>query len=189
MGFTEDSPLAVTVDCGTAALPTLVKMNAILTAKGQSWQRLEQLPLEVDLPQRFAFHSVFACPVARDQSSPDNPPMILPCGCVRARRRGGCSPFLPAWPDNVPPWPQAGALPPVHPEAGPVQWAVIQVPLLPGASGTRLAGPSCVLLTPLARRLKCKPRPASQSSFEILQDDAAAVEVQPIAPHSIRVRR
>jgi hypothetical protein len=25
---------------------------------------------------------VFACPVARDQSSPDNPPMILPCGCV-----------------------------------------------------------------------------------------------------------
>jgi hypothetical protein len=84
MGLTEESPLAVTVDCGIAALPTLVKMNAIITAKGQSWQRLEQLPLEVEgLPQRFAFHSVFACPVARDQSSPENPPMILPCGCVR----------------------------------------------------------------------------------------------------------
>jgi hypothetical protein len=33
-----------------------------------------------------------------------------------------------------PPLPQAGALPPVHPEAGAVQRTVIQVPVLPGAS-------------------------------------------------------
>lgn len=81
MGLAEESPLTVTVDCGTASMPTLIKMTGVLAAKGQSWQHLAQLPLEVDLPQRFAFHSVFACPVARDQSAPDNPPMILPCGC------------------------------------------------------------------------------------------------------------
>ena len=61
-------------------MPTLLKMTAVMIAKGQPWEGLEQLPLEVELPPRFAFHSVFACPVARDQSTPDNPPMILPCG-------------------------------------------------------------------------------------------------------------
>ena len=80
MGASAESPFAVAVDAGAAALPTLLKMTAVMTAKGQPWEGLEQLPLEVELPPRFAFHSVFACPVARDQSTPDNPPMILPCG-------------------------------------------------------------------------------------------------------------
>ena len=43
---------------------------------------MTQLPVEVELGREFTFHSVFACPVARDQSTPDNPPMILPCGRV-----------------------------------------------------------------------------------------------------------
>lgn len=32
------------------------------------------------------FHSVFACPVSREQSSTDNPPMLLPCGHVLAKQ-------------------------------------------------------------------------------------------------------
>jgi hypothetical protein len=84
MGAAAESPFAIAVDAGAAALPTLLKMTAVM-AKGQPWEALEQLPLEVELPPRFAFHSVFACPVARDQSTPDNPPMILPCGCVMLR--------------------------------------------------------------------------------------------------------
>lgn len=85
MGAAAESPFAIAVDAGAAALPTLLKMTAVMAAKGQPWEALEQLPLEVELPPRFAFHSVFACPVARDQSTPDNPPMILPCGCVMLR--------------------------------------------------------------------------------------------------------
>lgn len=87
MGAAADSPFAVAVDAGSVALPTLLKMASVLAAKGQPWDTLAQLPLEVELPARFAFHSVFACPVARDQSSPDNPPLILPCGCVAAAMR------------------------------------------------------------------------------------------------------
>ena len=30
--------------------------------------------------REFIFQSLFACPVAKDQSTPDNPPMMLPCG-------------------------------------------------------------------------------------------------------------
>jgi hypothetical protein len=86
MDAAADSPLAVAVDAGAAALPTLMKMTNLMAAKNQAWASLTQLPVEVELPPRFAFHSVFACPVARDQSSPDNPPMILPCGCDAGRR-------------------------------------------------------------------------------------------------------
>ena len=90
MGAAADSPLAAAVDAGAAALPTLLKLTGVLAAQGTAWQALRQLPVEVPLPQRFAFHSVFACPVARDQASPDNPPMILPCGCA--------APSEPGWP-------------------------------------------------------------------------------------------
>ena len=37
---------------------------------------------ELELGRQFVFHSVFACPVSREQSTPDNPPMLLPCGHV-----------------------------------------------------------------------------------------------------------
>jgi E3 ubiquitin-protein transferase RMND5 len=35
--------------------------------------------------QEFVFHSIFACPVSKDQSTVDNPPMLLPCGHVLCR--------------------------------------------------------------------------------------------------------
>jgi hypothetical protein len=41
---------------------------------------------ELELGREFVFHSVFACPVSREQSSPDNPPMLLPCGHVLAKQ-------------------------------------------------------------------------------------------------------
>ena len=127
MGASAESPFAVAVDAGAAALPTLLKMTAVMTAKGQPWEGLEQLPLEVELPPRFAFHSVFACPVARDQSTPDNPPMILPCGyaakrCDYASRGRSRSPAM-----------QPGAVQAVHSQARARKRTRVQVPLLPGA--------------------------------------------------------
>jgi hypothetical protein len=46
--------------------------------------KLEELLLvqELELGRQFVFHSVFACPVSREQSTPDNSPMLLPCGHV-----------------------------------------------------------------------------------------------------------
>lgn len=43
---------------------------------------MDQLPVEIELGPDFVFRSIFACPVSRDSSAPDNPPMLLPCGHV-----------------------------------------------------------------------------------------------------------
>ncbi|CAI5478903.1 unnamed protein product [Closterium sp. Yama58-4] len=52
----------------------------------RDWQGMEQLPVEIELPRAFHFHSIFACPVSREPASyPDNPPVLLPCGHVVCR--------------------------------------------------------------------------------------------------------
>jgi len=41
---------------------------------------------ELELGSEFVFHSVFACPVSREQSTSENPPMLLPCGHVLCKQ-------------------------------------------------------------------------------------------------------
>lgn len=38
--------------------------------------------MELEIGDEFVFHSIFACPVSREQSMPGNPPMLLPCNHV-----------------------------------------------------------------------------------------------------------
>ncbi|KAK9833790.1 hypothetical protein WJX74_005894 [Apatococcus lobatus] len=73
------SPLLVTVAAGTMALPTLLKLASVLSTQGQDLQSMENA-VELDLGEEFVFRSVFACPVSREQSTKENPPMMLPCG-------------------------------------------------------------------------------------------------------------
>lgn len=83
VGRASDSLLAVSLHAGAKALPSLIKLSTLVAAqKAQAWDSLEQLPVEIELGREFVFRSVFACPVAREQSTPDNPPTILPCGCA-----------------------------------------------------------------------------------------------------------
>ncbi|KAK9829893.1 hypothetical protein WJX72_008513 [[Myrmecia] bisecta] len=83
MGQAYESPLLVSVAAGTVALPTLLKLATVMAGQGnQDLKTCEQLPVELELGNEFVFHSIFACPVSRDQSSPANPPMLLPCGHV-----------------------------------------------------------------------------------------------------------
>ena len=58
-----ESPLLVAAAAGSVALPTLLKMAAIMAAQGQDFRTGEQLPMELELGREFVFHSVFACPV------------------------------------------------------------------------------------------------------------------------------
>jgi len=88
LGQAQHSPLLVTVSAGAAALPTLLKLASVV-AKTRPTVELGQgedhreLPVEVPLGREFVFHSIFACPVSREQSSSENPPMMLPCGhCI-----------------------------------------------------------------------------------------------------------
>jgi hypothetical protein len=89
----QDSPLLVATAAGAAALPTLLKLASVvsqahqeLASHGGAEGQARQLPVEVPLGREFVFHSIFACPVSREQSTPDNPPMILPCGHCMCRQ-------------------------------------------------------------------------------------------------------
>ncbi|XP_047955068.1 protein RMD5 homolog [Salvia hispanica] len=86
MGQSYESPLSVTIAAGVQGLPTLLKLMNVMTGKKQEWQTMKQLPVPVDLDREFQFHSVFVCPVSRDQVSEENPPMLLTCGHVLCKQ-------------------------------------------------------------------------------------------------------
>lgn len=79
MGQSYENPLSVAVAAGVEGLPTLLKLANVMAAKKQEWQEMKQLPVPVELGKEFQFHSIFVCPVSRDQGSEENPPMLLPC--------------------------------------------------------------------------------------------------------------
>ncbi|KAA8536336.1 hypothetical protein F0562_028814 [Nyssa sinensis] len=86
LGQSYESPLSVAVAAGVEGLPTLLKLANVMAAKKQEWQAMKQLPVPVDLGKEFQFHSIFVCPVSRDQGSEENPPMLLPCGHVLCKQ-------------------------------------------------------------------------------------------------------
>ncbi|KAJ2784038.1 hypothetical protein H4R18_001351 [Coemansia javaensis] len=82
LGLSAASPLSVTIDAGARALPVVCKAAALLRTRRAEWSQQNELAAEVPLPDAMRFHSVFACPVSKEQASPDNPPMMMPCGHV-----------------------------------------------------------------------------------------------------------
>lgn len=80
----DESPLAVSLRVGVLALPTLVKVANVLQAKvgARAPGSYDRLPVELELPSEFTYHSIVTCPVSREQCTRDNPPMLLPCGHV-----------------------------------------------------------------------------------------------------------
>lgn len=85
LSLSSASPLLTAVTAGCIALPTLVKFSQIQQNVRTSWTTAGELPFEVQLPSAFSFHSVFVCPVSKEQSTDANPPMMMPCGHVVAK--------------------------------------------------------------------------------------------------------
>ncbi|KAJ2882837.1 hypothetical protein H4R27_003177 [Coemansia aciculifera] len=81
-GVAGASPLAVSVAAGARALAVVSKVSSLLRERRVEWSQQDELAVEVPLPDDMRFHSVFACPVSKEQASRDNPPMALPCGHV-----------------------------------------------------------------------------------------------------------
>lgn len=79
VGQSFKSPLSVAVAAGIEGLPTLLKLANVMAAKKQEWQAMKHLPVPLELGKEFQFHSIFVCPVSRDQGTEENPPMMLPC--------------------------------------------------------------------------------------------------------------
>ena len=40
------------------------------------------MPTELKLDNQLMFHSTFVCPVSKEVTTPENPPVMLPCGHV-----------------------------------------------------------------------------------------------------------
>lgn len=80
-----DSPLYVAATAGAIALPTLLKLQTIQKQKRTEWTSQNELPVETPLPPSYRFHSIFVCPVSKEQTTDENPPMMLPCCHVIAQ--------------------------------------------------------------------------------------------------------
>ncbi|RVX67084.1 hypothetical protein B0A52_08327 [Exophiala mesophila] len=80
-----DSPLYVAATAGAIALPTLMKLQTIQKQKRTEWTSQDELPVETPLPPNYRFHSIFVCPVSKEQTTDQNPPMMLPCCHVIAQ--------------------------------------------------------------------------------------------------------
>ncbi|KAL2198906.1 CTLH/CRA C-terminal to lish motif domain-containing protein [Corynascus similis CBS 632.67] len=84
LGLSAESPLYLAVTAGALALPRLMKYMLATRSKGTEWTTAEELPFETPLPQSMLFHSIFVCPVSKEQTTKDNPPMVIPCGHMLA---------------------------------------------------------------------------------------------------------
>jgi E3 ubiquitin-protein transferase RMND5 len=86
LNLPSSSPLGVAVTAGSIALPKLTKFQSIMSStKGGQWTSVNELPVETPLPPGFIFHSIFVCPVSKEQATDTNWPVMLPCGHVIAR--------------------------------------------------------------------------------------------------------
>ncbi|KAI0020136.1 CTLH/CRA C-terminal to lish motif domain-containing protein [Xylariomycetidae sp. FL0641] len=85
LGLSAESPLYVAATAGALALPWVIKFTSKLKGKGAEWTTRDELPFVTPLPRSMAYHSIFVCPVSKEQTTDLNPPVVLPCGHVLAR--------------------------------------------------------------------------------------------------------
>ncbi|KAJ2368339.1 hypothetical protein IW150_005436 [Coemansia sp. RSA 2607] len=85
LGVPLESPVRVAVDAGALAVPVVGKVAGLMRDRRVEWSQQDELAVEVPLPGGMRFHSVFACPVSKEQATVGNPPMALPCGHVVCR--------------------------------------------------------------------------------------------------------
>lgn len=81
-GLNQDSSLVTVIRCGTKAIPMLLKASRVAPNLHELGMD-DALPVEIDVGRECQFHSIFTCPVSKEEASEgNNMPMILPCGHV-----------------------------------------------------------------------------------------------------------
>ncbi|KAH6692600.1 CTLH/CRA C-terminal to lish motif domain-containing protein [Plectosphaerella plurivora] len=82
LGLSAESPLYLAATAGAIALPQLLKYTSYMKAKRTEWTTENELAFETPLPKSMIYHPIFVCPVSKEQTTDDNPPMMLQCGHV-----------------------------------------------------------------------------------------------------------
>ncbi|KAI9915875.1 hypothetical protein PsorP6_006861 [Peronosclerospora sorghi] len=65
--------------------PILKRARVVMDSKLANWDSMEELPVEVPIAKELRFHSVFSCPISKEESTPENAPILLKCGHVICR--------------------------------------------------------------------------------------------------------
>lgn len=78
--------LQVALDVGGSdALFIIQRVKDMMNLTHSEWSQSNELPVELPIKNdNFKFHSVFICPISKEQTNDKNPPMMLNCGHVLA---------------------------------------------------------------------------------------------------------
>ncbi|KZT59797.1 hypothetical protein CALCODRAFT_515895 [Calocera cornea HHB12733] len=83
MGLPNEPPLEVVADIGGGPALSVLETNRRKMAKARNeWSSVNELPVELPVPLRHRYHTVVCCPVVREPTNDENPPMLLSCGHV-----------------------------------------------------------------------------------------------------------
>ncbi|KAG6878729.1 hypothetical protein C0993_011544 [Termitomyces sp. T159_Od127] len=86
LGMSRQVPLRVVGDIGGGgALARIEKGRKVMRERKSEWSQTDELPIEIPLPPENRYHSIFACPVSKEQATQQNPPMLMLCGHVIAQ--------------------------------------------------------------------------------------------------------
>lgn len=82
LGLPLRSPLSIILNAGAIALPALLNIRQIMQQRQVMgmFSHSDELPIEIDIGDDNRFHSIFSCPILRQQTTDKNPPMRLSCG-------------------------------------------------------------------------------------------------------------
>ncbi|THU90701.1 hypothetical protein K435DRAFT_781093 [Dendrothele bispora CBS 962.96] len=86
LGMSRQVPLRVVGDIGgSGSLGKIEKGRKLMRERKGEWSQRDELPIEIKLPPENRYHSIFTCPVSKEQSTEQNPPMMMTCGHVIAK--------------------------------------------------------------------------------------------------------